>query len=234
MGKKKPKIKTKPKPLRVAMVGGGVRYPADVVGRFQAGWEVWGLNAIYPPWSSHVRWARRFNLHLWDHLVRDWAAGLRSEIDHAKLRAEVPLYVLDAWRPGSIPNEKIFPGKELARMPFGSYHAGSFDWMVAYAIYLGAKEISIHGVNLALDSVREEPISARACLELWLGFAAGRGIKVHVSEDCDILRQYHLVRSGTIYGYDDVKLVEQGPVHAAQFQLLGVPSGLAKPERKKT
>ena len=219
MSKKKTKSRAAPA-LRVAIVGGSTKLPADVVGRFRKGWEIWGLNAIAPAWSSHIRWARRFNLHLWSHLVRDWNQGLRAEIDLAKaLGPTVPLYVLDAWRPGALPNEKLFPGAALAKMPFGTYHAGSFDWLVAFAAYLGAKEISIHGATLALDSVRDEPISARACLEHWIGYASGRGIKVHVAADCDFMKQYHLVRSGTVYGYDDVRLVEDALPSFARIQL---------------
>lgn len=202
----------KKKPLRVVMVGGAVRRPDEVISKFRKGWEVWGLNAIYPNWGSHIAWARRFNLHLWAHLLRDWKGGLRAEIGMAQLMPQVPLYVLDPWRPGALPNEKIFPREALAKMPRGDYHAGSFDWLIAFALFLGAKEISLHGVGLSLDSPRDEPISARACLEYWIGVAEGKGVKVQCI-DCDLFFQYHLVRSRTVYGYDDVKLVEE---HLAQ------------------
>jgi len=79
---------------------------------------------------------------------------------------------------------------------------------VAHAILEGATEIALHGIGLALDSPRAEPISARACLEYWCGVAEGRGIKVTTAEDCDIFLQYHLLKSSTVYGYDDVKLIE--------------------------
>lgn len=205
---KKSKRSKKVRLLRVAMVGGAAMNAQNVVTRFRKGWEVWGLNAIYPAWHSHIAWARRFNLHMWAHLVRDWKQGLRAEISMAQLQPKVPLYVLDPWRPGALPNEQIFPKDKLFAMPNGRYHSGSFDLMVAFAVLLGAKEISLHGVSLALDSPREEPISARACLEYWLGYATGRGVKVELV-DCDLLFQYHLVRSTTVYGYDDVKLVEE-------------------------
>lgn len=200
-------IVIEPKPLRVAMVSGAAS-ANPVITRFSQGWEVWGLNAIYPPWQSHIRWARRFNLHRWEHLKRDWAAGLRAEINGANA-LDVPLYVLDPWRKGALKKEIVLPRESLEALPRGGkYHAGSFDIMVAYAISLGAKEISIHGVSLALDGNREEPISARACLEYWIGVAEGRGIKVEMVE-CDLFYQYHLVRSATTYGWDDVQLVEE-------------------------
>ena len=53
-----------------------------------------------------------------------------------------------------------------------------------------------------------EPISARACLEYWLGVAEGRGVRVTVAEDCDIFAFYHLVKSNMVYGYDDTPIFE--------------------------
>lgn len=206
---KKKVQKLEAQPLRVAMIAGGTRTPQHVIDRFKAGWEMWGLNAIYPAWTGHIEWSRRFNLHRWDHLVRDWRGGLRSEISMMQLQPKVPLYVLDGWRKGALPNQKILTREMLAELPRGGqYHAGSFDIMVAFALTLGAKEISLHGISLAWDSWREEPISARACLEYWIGVAEGRGCKVSLF-DCDLFYQYHLVRSQTVYGWDDVKLMEE-------------------------
>lgn len=199
-------------PLRVAIVG-NAKNPQPVVQMAQDGWELWGLNAIYPFGDANLPWARRFNLHMFEHLKRDWPQGLRYEVERMRQMPNVPLYVLDSWlrADGSkmLPNEQIFPGEEMmANQPGGRYRAGSWDWLVAYAAYLGAAEITLHGVYLSLDSARDEPISARACLEYWIGYAEGKGIKVGLF-DCDLMYQYHLVRSRTVYGYDDVAVVEE-------------------------
>lgn len=204
-------------PLRVAIVG-NARNPQPVYERFQQGWEMWGLNAIYPPWAMGIQWARRFNLHMFEHLKRDWLQGVRFEVDNMKARPDTPLYVLDPWVRADgtpmLPNERIFPGEELmATQPGGRYRAGSWDWLVAYAVHLGAVEITLHGVYLSLDSFRDEPMSARACLEYWIGYAEGKGVKVGLF-DCDLMYQYHLVRSRTVYGYDDVAVVEERGIPA--------------------
>jgi len=190
--------------LKVAIVGGATR-DLNAVRSFRDDWEIWGLNAIRPVWSGPIRWSRWFNLHRYFHLKRDWRDGLQSEIGWAHLNQGVPFYVVDSWD-GALPNEVIFPWRKLAKLPRGDYHAGSFDWMVAFAAYLGAKEISIHGVNLNMES--GEPISARACLEYWCGYAVGKGAIVHIANDCQIFHQYHLVCSDSVYGYDDVRLIE--------------------------
>jgi len=176
-------------------------------------WEFWGLNAIRPNWAMPAKWSRWFNLHRVEHLQQEWAKGLKAEFNWASKNTTIPFYVIgvDDWlRVGNNAanyNFVEFPMKQFMALNDmrNSYHAGSFDMMVSFAISLGAKEISLHGIKL-MDS--GEPISARACMEYWCGVAEGRGVKVTTDPDCDLFYQYHFVKSNSIYGYDDIKLIE--------------------------
>lgn len=189
--------------MRVAIVGGVTRTGQEVLDDDDR--EIWTLNAIRPAWLPNARISRHFNLHRYEHLVRDWKDGLERELKWAKRNPKVPFYVIGDWP--SIPKPLQFPLNELrAFARGGGYHAGSFDMMVAFAMLLKAKDIALHGINLNMES--GEPLSGRACLEYWCGMAEGRGIKVHAASDCDLFAQYHIVKSHTIYGYDDVRLVE--------------------------
>lgn len=188
---------------KVCIVGGVTREEC------MPGWsddsrEYWGLNAIRPAWFPNNRWTRWFNLHRYAHLRRDWADGLEREIEWARNNPRVPFHVLDEWT-SELPNRVLFPHQ----MGFArdTYHAGSFDMLVAYAVMQGFTLIELHGVRL--DDPHAEPISARACLEYWIGFAEGRGCTVKVGDDCELMAQYHLVKSHTTYGWDDIKLIEQ-------------------------
>lgn len=194
----------KKSPLKVALVG-GICKRAGAIFAYGAGWEIWAINAIRP-W--HLQWARCFNLHRYKHLQRDWHDGIYREAAWANAHPHVPFVVIDPWPKALLPNQVIFPREKLRTLPRGGeYHAGSFDMIVAYAILIGAKEIALHGIGLNMES--GEPISARACLEYWCGVAEGRGCKVTIAPDCDLFAQYHLVKSKTVYGYDDVQLVER-------------------------
>lgn len=204
-------------PLKIAMIGGGAKSKFFKGRGYDFGWEIWGLNAIRPqerlsdqdPWPR-INWARMFNLHRFDHLNRDCPEYIFWDSSWSKANPKVPVYVIDSWH-GMLANERLFPLEAIKHRlaPRGGfYHAGSFDMLVAYAIFLGATEIAIHGVTLATDSAVAEPISARACLEYWCGFAEGRGIKVTCTEDSNLFYQYHLVKSNSVYGYDDVRLIE--------------------------
>lgn len=174
------------------------------------GWEFWGLNGMRPAVFGDIRWTRWFNLHRYAHLVRDWEYELEREIKWARDNPKIPFYVLDDAAEWPIPNACKFPRKIIGRsQPRPDYHAGSFDWLIAFAVWSGAVEVAFHGLTLALDSWREEPISARACFEYWAGYAEGKGCKIWTAADCDVFYQYHLVRSRSVYGYDDVRLVEE-------------------------
>jgi hypothetical protein len=195
--------------MKIAMMGSATgRDSIKEILHLDSTFKIWGLNAIRPDWTEGIEWDAMFNLHHWDHLVRDWINGVLKESEWAKSHPVVPFYTVDRWPHNSLPNRRDFPRKKLEKMPMGTYHAGSFDWLVAFATYLKAKEIRLYGIKLAVDGPGDEPISARACLEYWCGYAAGKGIKIKTM-DCELFNQYHLVKSNTVYGYDDIKLIEE-------------------------
>jgi len=190
--------------MKIVIVGG---YPIqDRAAVYEHGedWEYWGINAIHIDWLPVRKWSRWFNLHHYKTLKTEWKHGLAAEIAWHHIHNNVPCYVLESWD-GIIPNERIFPRKKLERMSRGWYHCGSFDWMVAYAVSLGAEEIALHGIGLAMES--GEPMSAHACLEYWCGYAEGKGCKV-TTKDCNLFYNWHLVRDHKAYGYDDWDMIE--------------------------
>lgn len=192
---------------KVCIVGGAAQ-EKYLPGWGATDWEHWGLNAIRPEWFPNHRWSRWFNLHRYEHLKRDWPEGIEREVKWAWENQEIPFYVLDEWT--DCPNTAPLPNRILFPRNLGfsrnDYHAGSFDMLVAFAVRLGFTQIQLNGVKL--DDPFAEPISARACLEYWCGFAEGRGVAVEAAPDCELLAQYHLVKSQTTYGWDDIKLVE--------------------------
>lgn len=192
--------------MRVAIIGNGASPHAGA--SYDERWQLWGMNSSYRAHPGlERRWDRMFNLHRLAHLERDCPEYVDWDAAWSRRHPKVPMVVVDSWGK-LLTNQAIFPRAALQKQPRGDYHASSFDWLVAYAIHLKATMIHIHGAKFALDSPREEPISARACLEYWCGYAEGRGITVREHSDCEMFVQYHLVQSRTVYGYDDVKMVE--------------------------
>lgn len=183
--------------LKVAIVGGLAERKNW---KRRKGFEVWGLNAIRPQWLDGS-WSRMFNLHRHDLLMR-YGWPVNREYEWVGANPDIPFITVDMWpRLKSV----IFPRAKL-KFPMANYHCGSFDWMVAYAMHLGAVEIALHGIRLGFEA--GEPLSSRACLEYRCGMAAGRGIKITLSPDTDLFTFYHLVKSHLIYGYEDTPVVE--------------------------
>jgi len=71
-----------------------------------------------------------------------------------------------------------FPIDDIKKTFDSDYFTSSIAYMIAYAIYTGAKEINIYGVDMEQDS---EYRYQRPCLAYWLGFAKAKGIKTTVS-----------------------------------------------------
>lgn len=64
---------------------------------------------------------------------------------------------------------------------FGSlYLTSSPAYMISYAISQGATEIGLYGVDLSISD--HEYFWQRPCVEAWIGFAKGKGIKVTIPE----------------------------------------------------
>ena len=188
----------------VAIVGGCAKkryFPQNYKG------QIWGVNGGCGG-SAVPGWNILFNVHRFKLLKR---YGYNFENDK-KFKGLV--YTADAWPKGWLKDPYIFPADKMARdMPRGHYHCGSADWLVAFAVWatLYGKttrftQIDLHGWNLILEA--GEPISARACLEYWCGYAEAKGIKVNVAPDCGIFHYFHMVKSKRTYGYDDCPMFE--------------------------
>jgi septal ring factor EnvC (AmiA/AmiB activator) len=68
--------------------------------------------------------------------------------------------------------------------------------MIIKGIDEGFEQIDLYGVHLECD---QEWAFERPCVEFWMGFAAGKGIKIDVATAADVCRGSH------IYGYAEVE-----------------------------
>lgn len=189
--------------MRIAIIGGKVEQRYFDRSKYD---QVWMLNGqwLSRPWAMPTH---GFNLHPIK-LLKKYRYQFDNEIGWANANPD-RFITMDRWPGVKKPNVLDF--KKL-----GSYHCGSFDWMVAYATTLKPKSISLHGIGLCLEA--GEPISARACLEYWCGFARGKGIDIIPAADTDIFHFYHLVKSHLIYGVDDTPIYEDRTKRGAAYE----------------
>ncbi len=148
-------------------------------------WEKWGL-----PWSGEwARMDRLFEVHCrWESLQK--REGYRDRLE----TCGVPLYMQGNPVSGALP----YPADGVIAL-MGEYLESSVAYMVALAIYEGAEEISIHGVDM---KSYEEHGYQKPNMEYLIGFARGRGIKVHVRDDSPLLKHSGFAGYKTRYGFE--------------------------------
>jgi len=135
--------------------------------------EVWGLN-------THClmrNYDRVFDIHDMSKYPRDEA--LRKRYHKHINENNIPVYTIRTFP--DIPTSIQFP---LEDMPF-LYFMTSIDYMIAYAIHLGATTIQLFGVKILRGLSHEH---ARPCIEFWLGYAVAHGIEVNIYPPSDIFK----------------------------------------------
>jgi len=149
-------------------------------------WEIWGENQLYRFIPRATRW---FEMH------EDPLADQVPGTDYAKWMRECPMPLYMIRHNPDYPNSIEYPIEPLAAH-FGEYFASSVSYMIALAIAEGMEEIGVWGVDMIHES--EYGYQKPAC-EYLLGYAKGKGIKVHVPAESALLKPYG--RTGWRYGY---------------------------------
>lgn len=138
-------------------------------------WEIWVLGNRL---ERHIdkRVTRVFEIHdnLQEHTdPRAYALWLASH--------KLPLIVgekfpLDA----GFDHIETYPYSAIEKLYGHLYLTSSPAYMIAYAIWQGVTEIALYGVDLVISD--HEYFWQRPCVEAWIGFAKGKGVKFTIPE----------------------------------------------------
>ena len=217
-----------PAPTHVAILGLGPSLSAylDIVktmgGRSAYCDEVWAINAL----GDCVACDRIF--HMDDVRVQETRAAALPDSNIAHMlrwlrRHPGPIYTsrVHADFPGLVayPLEAVI--NDLGQAYFNSTAA----YAVAYAIHLGVRKISIHGMDFTYPDAHDAE-KGRACVEFWLGIAHARGIKISVGRGTTLLDAF-VAFPDRFYGYDThrVKLTGGEPgAYRVEFVEVEAPS----------
>lgn len=171
-------------------------------------WEIWCLGNRLTRYKDK-RVSRIFEIH-------DYLAERHDPKEYAQwlVSHNIPIVVGEKFPLELVPQgfvDWIVFDYQCSEKLFGSsYLTASPAYMISQAISEGATEIGLYGVDLAVDD--HEYFWQRPCVEAWIGFAKGRGIKVTVPE------QSHIGRSKYIEGrHWDGKRNADGPLTEESF-----------------
>lgn len=92
------------------------------------------------------------------------------------------------------PRAEIFPMEAMVKEFGKDFFTSTFAWMMAFAIYKGAKEIALFGIDMAS---RDEYILQRPGFYFFRHLAQQRGIKVSAPHESDIMQ------SPGLYGFSE-------------------------------
>ncbi len=157
--------------------------------------EYWILNDMY---DIVPKFDRLFDIHDDENLKNRIAR--RSDLNHFEELKKIkkPIYLQREWN--EIPYSKKYPldiiKKEFHIPAMGDkiFMTCSVCFMLALAILQGFKEISLYGIDQAIDD--EYAVELPGVL-YWLGIAFGKGIKINISESSPLLKSYF------VYGYEE-------------------------------
>ena len=163
--------------------------------------EFWGVNNLFTNMGDKP-WTRWFEIH---HIEKNPVHGMwerRGKIDFRGMPVDqylrhlqsmnIPIYMRAPCE--LVPNAVLYPIKEILSA-FGDYFTNTVSYMLALGLLEGHyEEIHVYGVDMAVDS---EYFWQRPSCEYFLGIAAGRGVKIVMPDECDLLKTRFL------YGFDD-------------------------------
>jgi len=217
--KKEVVLKTKEKKNKVCIVGCGssrTDVPWD-----DNSFEFWGVNNAFITYvNEHAqggpdrmeKFTRWFEIHPID--VEDGKYRRRGKetfrgqavkdymIDLGGLgeKYSIPVYMQNEWP--EIPNSLAYPIEFILESFPRRYFTNSVSYQIALAIVEGFEEIRIYGVDMAVTSkkIAEDEYSwQRPSCEYFIGIAEGKGIKVYLPPESDMLKARFL------YGWDEPK-----------------------------
>lgn len=152
--------------LRICIVGGSTGRDSA---RAYIGtdWNIWCVARIYDyvPYATLVFEMHRHSQH--------WTYRTLKAYQDGKLIVQAPTE--------EFPNAQILPVGELTKQT--TVLTSSFSWMIAHALYCGATEIALCGVNMTHSSELE---LQRPGIFYALGDARARGVKVTVSSESQL------------------------------------------------
>lgn len=148
-------------------------------------WKIWGLNIHSDDLQNIIpRFDMWFDLHKFGEIDLPY---YMSSIDckYGQFLEKNQENLVLSQHSDILNKSKVYPLQEIVRYFDCNYFNCSIAYMIAYAIYIGADEIALYGVDPPdIEKYRDQ--EENICF--WMGIAKGRGIKVYNSMNSNMLK----------------------------------------------
>ena len=96
-----------------------------------------------------------------------------------------------------------YPLEEVIKKLNFCYFNNTVPYAIAYAIYYGAKELCLYGLDYTYRNVSMAE-AGRACTEFWCAIATSKGVKIEVAHNSGLL-DTNVPDNEKLYGYHRLK-----------------------------
>ena len=179
-------LKKKPKLAIVGCSDTNKKTPFHLKDEF----EFWGVNNLYITMPGP--WTRWFDIHHFefDKNTNQWLRRGLNDFRCLNVKKyleqlqalNIPIYMRAPCE--IVPNAVLYPIDQMIAL-FGRYFTNTISYEIALGISEGYQEIHIYGVDMAVST---EYFWQRPSCEFFLGIAAGKGIKIVIPDECDLLK----------------------------------------------
>lgn len=219
---KQPKGNT---PESVAIVAMGLSHRDYVLSAAMCGsWhhmadEIWAINAM----CGVIQFSRGFctdNPEGLSRVFQESAPEGRQPIDYNPwaTTTDKPIYCVSDVDNTKYPNWVKYPMEEVVNCIGYPYINNTVAYAVAYAIYIGVKEISIFGADFTYPGDKHGSEAGRGCVEFLLAIAMSRGIKVNVAAHSTLL-DTNVPMSDKLYGFAHSKDYAKVTMENGQYKV---------------
>lgn len=186
------------KKKKIGIVGAAIT--PDDLKKYNKGWELWGVNNLYKKFGG-IEFSAWFELHdigckhnIYSRRGRtmEYFGGQSINEYMRELDAlEIPVYMQREWK--RIRKSTAYPLKKVCKkLNNAGYYGCSFAFMAGLAILKGADEIGFFGTSLSMH----EYYYQRASTEYIIGIAQGKGIKIRIDSNTDLLKANYIYAFG--------------------------------------
>lgn len=145
-------------------------------------YDIWGLNGLHGFFGTPDSPAKASDFDLWFN-IHDIEGVRKQETHMAFLNSgKVPVVMKEHY--SEVPKSIKYPWQQILNR-YRHYHESTFSWLVCLAMEMGYKQIDWYGTHLSSE---DEYRNQRPNLEYYIGLAEGRGIKIDIPSDADILQ----------------------------------------------
>lgn len=156
--------------------------------------EVWGVNDACLRTPGLDKTFHMHDLYEFSHTEPN-ISSTKLFVDYCNEHPEMEVFTVKSWE--KIPHLKEYPVDEIIEyfnLPIPYFTSGP-EYMIAYAIYKGFKNINYLGLNM---TVKQEYIDQKPGMEFWTGVALGKGCNVNLQHDTTSIMK---TRDSLLYGY---------------------------------